>query len=130
MSQGLLLWMMGASLLAFLGSLVLVPWLIVRIPADYFSHRRRPRPQWADRHPAVRLLLKSVRNVAGVCFLLVGLLMLALPGQGLLTMLVGLSLTSFPGKFRLERWAISRPPVLSAVNWLRRRAGRDELLLD
>lgn len=130
MSEVLFLWMMGASLLTFLGSLVLVPWLIVRIPPDYFSHRRRPRPQWADRHPAARLLLKTLRNVAGACFLLVGLLMLALPGQGLLTMLVGLSLMSFPGKFRLERWAISRPPVLSAVNWLRQRAGRDELLLD
>ena len=45
------------------------------------------------------------------------------PGQGLLTLLVGLLLMNFPGKYRLERWLVGRRGVLTALNWLRRRGG-------
>ena len=45
--------------------------------------------------------------------------MLFLPGQGLLTMLMGIVLMDFPGKFRLERHLVSRPPVFAAINWIR-----------
>ncbi|MDP2361698.1 MAG: PGPGW domain-containing protein [bacterium] len=125
-----LLWYLGGlSVVTFVSTLLLVPWVIVRIPADYFSRRRPPKPPWADEHPVVRILLRSLRNAAGVVFILAGVVLLALPGQGLLTILVGLLLMTFPGKYRLERWAISRPPVLRAVNWLRRRAGRRDLSL-
>ena len=50
-----------------------------------------------------------------------------LPGQGLLTLLIGLMLTDFPGKYRLEKRLIAQPGVLKAVNWLRARAGHPPL---
>jgi len=55
---------------------------------------------------------------------LMGLLMLVTPGQGVMTLLVGLLLMNFPGKYRMERWLVMRPGVLRALNWLRRRRGQ------
>jgi hypothetical protein len=49
------------------------------------------------------------------------------PGQGLLTIAVGLILLDFPGKFRLERWLATRRSVWRSLNWLRRRAGSKPL---
>ena len=50
--------------------------------------------------------------------------MLFTPGQGILSILAGLLLMNFPGKFRLERWLVQRPGVLKSLNWLRARRGK------
>jgi len=55
------------------------------------------------------------------------MLMLVLPGQGLLTIFVGLMLLDFPGKYQVERRAVSYKPILRSINWLRQRVGRDPL---
>jgi len=127
--SGALWWLGGASLLVFAGSLLVVPWLVVRIPADTFVHERPPPAPWVERHPALRLLLHASRNLLGAVLVLAGLVLLAMPGQGLVTVFAGLSLMTFPGKYRLERWTVSRPAVLAAINWLRRRCGREPLRL-
>jgi hypothetical protein len=41
-----------------------------------------------------------------------------------LTLLIGLLLMNFPGKYQAERWLLLRPGVLRALNWLRERHGR------
>jgi len=51
------------------------------------------------------------------------------PGQGILTILIGVMLLNFPGKRRLERWLVSRPRVLPVINGLRARFGKPPLLL-
>jgi hypothetical protein len=53
--------------------------------------------------------------------------MLVLPGQGLLTIIIGLVLMEFPGKYHAERWVINRPAVLAAINWIRLKAGKPKL---
>jgi hypothetical protein len=70
------------------------------------------------------------RNLLGYVFIVAGILMLVTPGQGMLTILIGLTLVNFPRKYRLERWIVSRRPVLRSVNWLRRRAGCPPLSLE
>lgn len=127
---GPLYWLAGFSLLLTCVSLLLVPWLIVRLPADYFVGDKRRRAAWALRHPLLRWSVLIVRCLAGPLLVLMGLLLLALPGQGLLTILVGMLVAAYPGKYRVERWLVGRPPVLRSINWLRQRAGRDPLLLD
>ena len=47
--------------------------------------------------------------------------------QGLLTILIGIMLTDFPGKYKLERWLVRKRPVLTSINWLRQRAGKSPL---
>jgi len=114
----------------FVATLLFVPWAVVRIPSDYFRHgHRRPVP-WSSYHPVLRLLLLLGKNLLALVLLLMGVAMLLLPGQGLLTMLVGLLLLDFPGKFNCERWLVSRGPVLKAINWLRRKRQRPPLVVD
>jgi hypothetical protein len=115
------------SVLMFLGTVALVPVLVARIPPDYFVHTHRARDD-AQRHPVVRHLLVAAKNLLGVVLVLAGVAMLVLPGQGLLTILVGVMLTDFPGKFRLERRLVSRPAILQSINWVRRRARQPPLL--
>lgn len=126
----LLFWLGTTSVLVFLGTLAAVPWLVTRIPHDYFTHRRRLRGPWANWRPALRGLLIAGKNLLGAVLVVGGLAMLVLPGQGVMTILAGIVLLDLPGKYRLERWVVGRPSVLRSVNWFRRRAGRPPLVLD
>ena len=123
-------WILAAIALAsFLGSLVLVPWLLVSLPADYFHHSRR-HAIISERATIPRLLLMVLKNLLGMVIILMGILMLVLPGQGVLTILIGLVLLDFPGKYRCERWLVSRRRVLRSVNWLRARYDKPAFLVD
>jgi hypothetical protein len=65
--------------------------------------------------------------VIGFVLLAAGIAMLVLPGQGILTMLIGISLVDFPGKRQLERKLIGQPAVLNAINKMRQRFGQPPL---
>jgi hypothetical protein len=71
-----------------------------------------------------------LKNLLGLVFLLGGAAMLFLPGQGLLTMFIGVLLLEGPGKRRFELWLVRKPAVLGALNWLRRRSGAPPLKVD
>ncbi len=123
-----LLWSLGtASVVMFVASLIVLPAIVVRIPADYFAHVERPRDPLAGRSLRVRIVLLVLKNLLGFVLILAGIAMLVLPGQGLLTILIGLFLVDGPGKYRLERWLIARPAIHRPLNWLRRRRGRAPL---
>jgi NosR/NirI family nitrous oxide reductase transcriptional regulator len=126
----LLKWLAIGSAVMFVGSLSAVPWLVGLIPDDYFLTNRQPRTTFRQRHPAVAISLRIIKNACGAIFLLAGMAMIVLPGQGLLTILAGVVLLEFPGKRRLERTLIRRHSVLKAVNWIRRRRGQTEIRVD
>ena len=67
------------------------------------------------------------KNLLGSVLMVAGVAMLVLPGQGVLTILVGFLLVDFPGKYPLERWLVSRRAIGAPLNWLRSRAGRAPL---
>ncbi len=124
------LWLLAVSTtITFIATLVAVPALVVRIPPDYFLRREDHGRPWANHHPLVRAMLLIGKNALGVIFVVVGLILLVLPGQGIFTILIGIMLLNFPGKYRLERWIVAKRPVLQSINWLRRRAGRAPLVL-
>lgn len=118
--------LVGLSLLTAVLTLVLVPVLIISIPADYFNHHHRLHI--SKRHPVLNIVIKIAKNILGAVFLLVGFVLLFLPGQGLLLILAGLLIMNYPGKYALERWLIQRPGVLPALNALRLRRGKPPLL--
>lgn len=122
-------WLVTASVLSLVVGVSLLPFFITRIPVDYFSHPHRHYMSASSRHPLIRLIIMGIKNLLGLVFIIAGLLMLILPGQGLLTLLVGLMIMNYPGKFTLERWIILRPYVLPAVNWLRTKYDHPPLLL-
>ena len=125
----LLVWLSVASALMFVGSILAVPWLVIRIPTDYFLRQQHYADRWKPRHPLLRTAFLAAKNFVGSLLILAGLVMLVTPGQGVLTILVGLLFLDLPGKFALERQLISQPPVFRAVNWMRAKAGRPPLEL-
>lgn len=126
-NEALLLGLGIFSVVSFVASLVIVPALIIRLPADYFAESRRG--DVPTRHPALRLALLIAKNTLGAIVIIVGIILLPLPGQGVLTILVGIILLDFPGKYALERRLIGRPAVLEALNWIRAKANRPPLVL-
>lgn len=115
-----LAWLSLGSAVLFVASLALIPLILIRLPMDYFT---RTRSQKARQHPlwfATRILLQ---NLLGICLLASGILMLVLPGQGLLTMLIGICLIHFPRKQQLIQRMIRMPRIHRSINWIRYRWG-------
>jgi len=119
----LLAWLGLGSVVMFVLTILALPPIIALMPEDYFVRPRRPA---AAIRPLNWLWLIG-KNVLGWIIILVGLSMLVLPGQGLLTILVGVALINFPGKRQAECWLARRPRVLSTMNWIRKKAGRAPL---
>lgn len=115
----------------FLGSIAAVACVLVRLPATYFEEDHHPHA-FADRHPVIRWSALILKNVLGWGLIAIGIVLSlpGVPGQGFLTILIGLMLVNFPGKRRLERKLVCRPKVLAAVNRLRARFGKPPLVLD
>ena len=127
-NETLVWWLASVSIIGFVATLALVPVLIIRIPTDYFSNTRRHGwDPWGQSHPVMRWSLLVGKNLLGWVVILLGIAMLVLPGQGILTIVIGMILINFPGKYRLERWIITRDSVLRAINAIRKRSGRAPL---
>lgn len=126
----LLGWLAAGSVFAFVATLVGVSWFLVHIPQDYFiADDDRREPSLIRDNPALRVLLRILRNLLGAILIIAGILMLVLPGQGVLTIVVGLMLMTFPGKDRFTRYVVSRPKLHSSINSIRQRASREPLIL-
>jgi len=123
-----LIWLTGVSIFFFIGTLVAIPFILVRLSPDYFDVRV-PRPWMQDHHPVLRVVGHIVKNAVGAVFLFAGFLMLFLPGQGILTMLIGISMLDFPGKRKIEAKLIGQPTVLGVINNMRKRRGKPPLVL-
>jgi hypothetical protein len=87
---------------------------------------------WRHSHPLVRGMGLVGKNLMGIVLVLLGIIMAlpGVPGQGILVMVIGLTLVDFPGKRRLELWFIRRPTLRKAINRLRARFHKPALELD
>tara|TARA_R110002072_G_scaffold149807_1_gene297751 strand:- start:118 stop:525 length:408 start_codon:yes stop_codon:yes gene_type:complete len=119
-----LLWASGLSLLALIATIFGVPWVVTRLPKDYFVRAERVVWRASFDAPLLSLIISMLKNLLGLLLVVLGLIMLVTPGQGIVTLLIGLLLMNFPGKYHLERWLVLRPGVLKGLNWLRRRQGQ------
>lgn len=103
----------------FVGTLIAIPVILVRVPDDWFV-----------RPPSARsLTLRIASAVIGLALIVLGIAMLVLPGQGVLTILVGLGVLDLPFKHRLLARILARPRVHQAIDKLRRKHGRGSLEL-
>ena len=128
-NQQVLVWVGAGSAVIFIASLLSLPWLVAKIPEDYFVPKKRQPTQWKAQQPMLRLLALIGKNLIGYGLILAGTLMLFLPGQGILTMVTGLLLIDYPGKFRIERRIVSTPAELNGLNWLRAKAKRPPMTI-
>jgi hypothetical protein len=116
------------SFVAFVGSLIAVPWMIGRMRADYFLTHWQEVDVRHRRHPLVASALSLLRNGIGLCLLIAGIAMLVLPGQGILTILIAICLMDIPGKRRLIDRLVAVSQVQQALNWIRRKRGKTEFV--
>jgi hypothetical protein len=121
-----LLLALGIWLAATAVTLAVAAVIVVRLPPTYFAEdaaQAAPVAPW-------RSLRALVRNGVGLILVVLGLLMSipGIPGQGLLTVLIGLMLVDFPGRRRLEKALARRHGVLAAMNRIRVRFGHPPLL--
>jgi hypothetical protein len=118
-------------LVTFFANLALVSFILVKIPADYFSESRQGE-FLATQSRVIRGLALIGKNIAGVILVVLGIILSlpGVPGQGVLTILLGVMLLDFPGRRRFERWIVSSPKVLKTVNKLRERFAKRPLILD
>ncbi len=117
------------SIVAFIGTLVAIPAILIRLPADYFNEEK-PSMWMSTYHPIIRKISHFLKNGVGYIFLLAGIAMLVLPGQGILTMLIGVSLIDFPGKRKFEKKLICVPGILKTINALRQKYGKPPLSIN
>jgi hypothetical protein len=106
-----------ASVAMFVATIVAVPVYFARISEDHFV-----------RHEDHGLAKKIARNAVGALLVLLGIAMLVLPGQGLLTVIVGLTLLDLPWKKKLLRKLLTNAKVKHAIDAMRSRAGRGPLI--
>tara|TARA_A100001015_G_C14980393_1_gene709201 strand:- start:1248 stop:1664 length:417 start_codon:yes stop_codon:yes gene_type:complete len=126
--QSLLVWLGIGSSVCFALSLIAIPMVIKRLPADYFvTAALRQAPATLS----FRCILVSLcKNLVGLSLILAGLVMLITPGQGILTIIVGILLGDFPGKLRFERWLIAQAPVKQSLNWIRRKQKLADFIIE
>ncbi len=117
------------SAIMFFGTLLAIPKLVARLPVDYFVGPRPPT-RGEPKHPVLSFVGRLLRNAAGLGFVVAGLAMLFLPGQGILTLLIGVALTDFPGKRGLEKRLVKQTHVRKSLQWLRERAQVEPLAFD
>ncbi len=122
-----IIWLTGLSILSFIGTMVAVPIIIRRLPADYFLptfDEDKPRSGGFQPMP---LLVRILKNILGYFLILMGVLMLIGPGQGLLTIFMGVILIDFPRKREVEMKLAKIGPINRLMSWIRGRAGKQPL---
>jgi hypothetical protein len=124
------IWTAGIYLLTFVISLVLFAAIVVFLPPRYFV--QEGRSFWVKRQPLVRWLGIIGKNFLGLVIIAIGILLSlpGIPGQGLLTMLIGVMLLDIPGKRQLMRAVVRRPRMLQPLNRLRSWFGRPPLVVE
>jgi len=134
-SWGLTWWQVLAgvliSVVTFVASLAVVTFVLVKLPSNYF-HSSHEREFLVDRHRALRWLGIITKNLFGVVLVFFGVVMSlpGVPGQGVLTILLGIMLLDFPGKRGLETRLVGSPKVFRTINRLREKFDKPPLILD
>ena len=106
------------SALIFILSLIFTPFLVSKIPHDYFTN---PQYHKLEIKHFGHLIAVVIRSFLGLLLVFLGLVMLFTPGQGILAIIVGLFLMEFPGKKRLEHKIIENEITFKALNWMREK---------
>lgn len=125
-----LLFLLGSlSIFILIISVFMMVLIISFLPEDYFKSENRNLISSVQnsRYPLLKLLVLITKNFFGVLLLLSGILMLVLPGQGILTIITGLVFMDYPGKYKFERKLLSQKGVINSINWIRSRLSKPSL---
>lgn len=121
----------GLFVVTFAASIGIISFILIKVPPDYFQESYT-RSFMEDRAPALRWAGLIGKNLLGVFLVLLGIVMSlpGVPGQGVLTILLGIMLLDLPGKRRLEQKILSQPKILEKINSLRHKFSKPPLMID
>lgn len=117
--QQILTYLSISSLLMLILPALGLPWLIGRLPSDFFLQKANPPHR--SFFCTLRLI---VRNLFALLLLIAGVAMLVLPGQGLLCIVMALALSDLPCKWRVMQRLVSTPSLSAVLNWIRQSRGK------
>ena len=120
-------WLGVVSSIIFLISLLSIRWLVCMIPSDYFI--KKEQSKFKSNYPVAWIISSIIKNIFGYVLIFGGILMLVLPGQGLITIFIGLMLSNYPGKYKIEKKIIAIPRIFKTINWLRKKSDEPPLNL-
>ena len=107
-------WIGIASILFFFLSIFIMHFVITKLPHDYFldniSHSSKNHKN---------LLFRVVKNLSGLLLAISGIILLFIPGQGLLTIALGLCLIDIPCIEIIKKRFILSALVKKTLNWVR-----------
>lgn len=115
---------------------VVISYFIVKMDKEYFLRKQLSDtdtslvPHTTLMNSSVSSVVRITKIIFGVFLVVCGIVMLALPGQGLITMVIGLSLIPFPGKNKIEQNLLSRKSVRTSLNWIRIKANKEPFIFD
>ena len=125
--------LLGALLFvaSFFINLAIVSFILVKLPKDHFSKSRKTK-FWSGPRPALHAAKVIGKNIGGILLVALGVVLSlpGVPGQGLLTILLGVMLLDFPGRHRLEQKLLSKPSIVNSINRLRERFDKPPLELN
>ena len=113
------------SAIIFFLSLMAIPAVIKRLPADYFINKKPHN----SRHWFLRIIISAVKNTLGLTLISAGIIMLITPGQGVLSILAGIFMCDFPGKKAFEHWLVLKPTIKNSLNWIRRKQDCEDFII-
>lgn len=120
--KNLIFWFGSISLFVFIFSLISIKWLVALIPEDYFINKKDSKIKTSNIF--IWYIVLIFKNLIGYSLILGGIMMLVLPGQGLFTIIIGLMMSNYPGKYSIEKKFIAIPTILKSINWLRRKSNK------
>ena len=125
--QPLFGWLAAVSLITFIVSLLLIPFIVSKLPSDIFINY--PKQARTKIHKSIKsYLIFVLANLLAITLIISGFIMLFIPGQGLLTILIGLLLLSFPGKQKAVLSLIRRKQLQKSLNWIRAKQKKGPFL--
>jgi len=114
-----LLFLSLISMVLFSVTIICIPLIVIRLQDDFFIRDTRTTAPFKSLPLHCFMIL--LKNVAGFFLLTAGFIMLFIPGQGLLTIVMGLILINFPWKKKLELRLLKLTSLQNALNWIRRK---------
>jgi hypothetical protein len=127
-------WIVALTTTASITYFVVITYFITQMDKQYFVRRKTSEDDTMQHihltsmNRSVACVVQIAKIILGFGLLVCGILMLVLPGQGLITMLIGLSLLPFPGKDKMEERILARNSVRSTLNWIRLKAKKEPFI--
>lgn len=114
-------WVGLVSVLLFFLSLFILRCVIVRLPDDYFVIDSPA----SNKHSGnlIDLALRVAKNLFGFLLIICGIILLVIPGQGLVTIVLGAWIIDLPWIIKIKRKFVYSRLVKRALNWIRSKNG-------